>query len=151
MRPGDSVEVTVEKGIYRGLGLGRVEGRALFVARGLPGDRVRARVTGVEAGFARATIEGHASYIDGQLPFLNYAAAANDNLDLGSGAVEAACKTLVTQRLKISGAKWSRPGARAILYLRSLVQSGRLDNALDFHHARRLKRAACSGGELHPR
>lgn len=92
--------------------------------------------------FARGTIEGHASYIDGQLPFLNYAAAANDNLDLGSGAVEAACKTLVTQRLKISGAKWSRPGARAILYVRSLVQSGRLDDALDFHHARRLKRAA---------
>jgi 23S rRNA (uracil1939-C5)-methyltransferase len=51
------VELTVEKGIYRGLGFGRVEGRALFVARGLPGDRVRARIKGVEAGFARATIE----------------------------------------------------------------------------------------------
>lgn len=78
----------------------------------------------------------------GQLPFLNYTKAANDNLDLGSGAVEASCKTLVTQRLKISGAKWSREGARAILYVRSLAQSGRLDDALGFHHARRLKRAA---------
>lgn len=90
----------------------------------------------------RHDVEGDASYIEGQLPYLNYAAAANDNLDLGSGVVEAACKTLVTQRLKISGAKWSRPGARAILYLRSLSQSGRLDDALDFHHATRLKRAA---------
>ncbi|RDJ93948.1 hypothetical protein B4Q13_18350 [Lacticaseibacillus rhamnosus] len=34
------------------------------------------------------------------------------------------------------------PGARAILYLRSLAQSGRLDDALNFHHLRRLKRAA---------
>ena len=87
-------------------------------------------------------VDKHARYIRGQLPFLNYTKAANDNLDLGSGAVEASCKTLVTQRLKISGAKWSREGARAILYVRSLAQSGRLDDALGFHHARRLKRAA---------
>ena len=90
----------------------------------------------------KIVIEGHASYIEGQLQFLNYAAAKNDNLDLGSGPVEATCKTLVTQRLKISGAKWSRNGARAILYLRSLAQSGRLDDAINFHHATRLKRAA---------
>lgn len=87
-------------------------------------------------------VDKHANYIKGQLPFLNYVKAANDNLDLGSGAVEATCKTLVTQRLKISGAKWSREGARAILYVRSLAQSGRLDEAIGFHHARRLKRAA---------
>jgi hypothetical protein len=93
------------------------------------------------SNFAKNAINGHATYLDKQLPFLCYSKAANDNLDLGSGAVEAACKTLVTQRLKISGAKWSRNGARAILYLRSLAQSGRLDDALDFHHARRLKRA----------
>ena len=87
-------------------------------------------------------VDKHARYIKGQLPFLNYTKAANDNLDLGSGAVEASCKTLVTQRLKISGAKWSREGARAILYLRSLAQSRRLDDALGFHYARRLKHAA---------
>ena len=87
-------------------------------------------------------VEGHANYIENQLPFMEYAAAANDNLDIGSGPVEAACKTLVTQRLKISGAKWSRRGARAILYLRSLTQSDRVDGALDFHHARQITRAA---------
>jgi hypothetical protein len=27
-------------------------------------------------------------------------------MDIGSGPVEAACKTLVTQRMKISGAQW---------------------------------------------
>lgn len=87
-------------------------------------------------------VDAHANYMHGQLRFLDYAKAANDNLDLGSGAVEAACKTLVTQRLKISGAKWSRQGARAVLYLRSLAQSQRLDDALAFHQTRRLKRAA---------
>lgn len=57
MRPGQLLEVTVEKGVYRGLGLARVEGQALFVARGLPGDRLRVRVAAVERGFMRATIE----------------------------------------------------------------------------------------------
>jgi 23S rRNA (uracil1939-C5)-methyltransferase len=57
VRPGDLVTLTVEKGIYRGLGLARVEGRAVLVSRGLPGDRLVARITAVERGFARASIE----------------------------------------------------------------------------------------------
>ena len=40
----DEVEVTVEKGVYRGLGLARHEGQVVFVPRGLPGDRLRVRV-----------------------------------------------------------------------------------------------------------
>ncbi len=57
MRPGDVIELSIEKGIYRGLGLAHALGRAVFVARGLPGERVRARVSTLETGFARATIE----------------------------------------------------------------------------------------------
>jgi 23S rRNA (uracil1939-C5)-methyltransferase len=57
MRAGDSVEVTVEKAVYRGLGLARHEGRVVFVPRGRPGDRLRVRIESVEKGFARATAE----------------------------------------------------------------------------------------------
>jgi hypothetical protein len=39
--------------------------------------------------------------------------------------VEAACKTLVTQRLKQSGMRWKTSGGQAILTLRSLIQSER--------------------------
>ncbi len=48
---------------------------------------------------------------------------------IGSGIVEAACKTLVTQRLKQSGMRWSVRGAQAILTPRGWDQSDRFDEA----------------------
>jgi hypothetical protein len=39
--------------------------------------------------------------------------------------MEAACKTLVTQRLKRSGMAWTHDGGQSILTLRSLIQSKR--------------------------
>lgn len=48
---------------------------------------------------------------------------------IGSGVVEAACKTLVSQRLKLSGMRWSDKGAQAILTLRGWDQSDRFDAA----------------------
>ncbi|HKY31488.1 MAG TPA: hypothetical protein VJV23_03045, partial [Candidatus Polarisedimenticolia bacterium] len=41
--------------------------------------------------------------------------------------VEAACKTLVTQRLKRSGMRWRHEGGQAILTLRALCQSDRFE------------------------
>lgn len=60
---------------------------------------------------------------------MDYAAAALCGLPIGSGVVEAACKTLVTQRLKRSGMRWRHPGGQAILTLRGLVQSHRFEQA----------------------
>lgn len=54
LKPGQVVELAVEKGVYRGLGLARHEGQVVFVPRTLPGDRLRVRVESVGAGFARA-------------------------------------------------------------------------------------------------
>ena len=56
---------------------------------------------------------------------MRYATVRGASLPIGSGVVEAACKTLVTQRLKRSGMRWREAGGQAILTLRSLVQSGR--------------------------
>jgi 23S rRNA (uracil1939-C5)-methyltransferase len=56
LRPGQLVEAVIEKGVYRGRGLGRVDGRVVFVPRAHPGDRVRARVTEVHAGWAEGDL-----------------------------------------------------------------------------------------------
>ena len=50
-------------------------------------------------------------------------------LPVGSGVVEAACKSLVSQRLKLSGMMWSAEGAQAIITLRGWDQSDRFDRA----------------------
>ena len=56
LRPGDLVATVIEKGVYRGRGLGRLDGRVVLVPRAHPGDRVRARLTAVHAGWAEGSL-----------------------------------------------------------------------------------------------
>ena len=46
---------------------------------------------------------------------------------VGSGAVEAGCKAVVGQRLKLSGMRWSVRGAAGIVTLRCQEASDRWD------------------------
>ena len=59
---------------------------------------------------------------------MGYAEAKDKGLPIGSGVVEATCKTLVTERLKRSGMRWSERGGQAILTLRALLQSNRFES-----------------------
>ena len=56
---------------------------------------------------------------------MTYAAFREQGLPIGSGPVEAACKTLVKTRLGRSGMRWSWPGGQRILQLRTYVKSKR--------------------------
>ena len=46
---------------------------------------------------------------------------------IGSGVIESACRTVVGQRFKRSGMIWSLRGAKALLPLRTLYKSNRLE------------------------
>jgi len=59
---------------------------------------------------------------------MNYASAATKFYPIGSGVTEAACKTLVTQRLKCAGMRWDINGGQGVLTTRSLIQSELFDN-----------------------
>src|SRR2546423_11824557 len=54
---GEIHEVTIEKLIYGGDGLGRVNQQAVFVPYAAPGDRLRVRITKLERNFARGVIQ----------------------------------------------------------------------------------------------
>ena len=60
---------------------------------------------------------------------MRYASLRAQHLPIGSGVVEAACKTLVSQRVKRSGMRWRTAGGQAILTLRALCQSERFERA----------------------
>ncbi len=54
---GESYEINIEKIVYGGDGLGRVESHAVFVPFAAPGDKLRVRITNLERNFARGVIE----------------------------------------------------------------------------------------------
>ncbi len=72
----------------------------------------------------RKLLNTELTYFKNQRERMDYAAYQERGLPIGSGVVEAACKTLATQRLKRSGMSW-RDGKQAILTIRSLQQSTR--------------------------
>jgi 23S rRNA (uracil1939-C5)-methyltransferase len=57
LAPGDTLELRIEKGVYRGLGLARHEGQVVFVPRAVPGDLVRARIEKARPGYVEARLE----------------------------------------------------------------------------------------------
>ena len=58
---------------------------------------------------------------------MRYHALKEEGIAIGSGVVEAANKTLVTQRMKRSGMRWRIVGGQAVLTFRALIKSGRFE------------------------
>ena len=56
---------------------------------------------------------------------MRYAYFRDHGMFIGSGTVEAGCKAVIGQRLKLSGMRWNIPGATGILTLRCQHASGR--------------------------
>lgn len=65
---------------------------------------------------------------------MRYASIAAEGLPIGSGVVEAACKTLASIRMKRSGMRWRNSGGQAVLTIRGLQQSGDFDLAWRLLH-----------------
>jgi hypothetical protein len=75
----------------------------------------------------RAAIDTQRTFFQRNQERMNYAAFRRQGLPIGSGPVEAACKTLVKTRLCRSGMRWSWPGGQRILQLRTCLKSDRWD------------------------
>ena len=68
-------------------------------------------------------------YFEQRKEQMGYAARKARGEPIGSGVVEAACKTLVVERMRRSGMRWSQGGGQAIMTWRALVLSRQFDRA----------------------
>ena len=59
--------------------------------------------------------------------FFNYARYRRAGFPIASGVTEGACKSLIAARFKRSGQRWYQDGLTAVLTLRALHQSDRLN------------------------
>jgi hypothetical protein len=66
-------------------------------------------------------LEAAITYYENHQHQMDYAEYLEKEYPIGSGVTEAACKTLVKQRLCCSGMRWKEKGAGIILSLRGLV------------------------------
>lgn len=95
------------------LDAGRVEAVIGALGRSRPKDSAE-----------QAALEREVNYFRNNAERMRYEDFRKRELFVGSGVVEAGCKTVVGQRLKRSGMHWTVRGANAIIALRCLILSG---------------------------
>jgi hypothetical protein len=84
-------------------------------------------------------IRTEADYFARNAERMRYPKFRRQHLFVGSGVIEAGCKTVIGSRLKQSGMFWTVQGANAILALRCSHLNGRFE---DYWEERREARAA---------
>jgi len=84
-------------------------------------------------------IRAEADYFERNQERMRYPRFRRQHLFVGSGVIEAGCKTVVASRLKRSGMFWTVRGANAILALRCACLNGRFE---DYWESRRAPMAA---------
>ena len=72
-----------------------------------------------------------ADYFERNAARMRYPDFRSQHLFIGSGVIEAACKTVIASRLKQSGMFWTLRGANAIIALRCHRLSGKFEDYWD--------------------
>lgn len=72
-------------------------------------------------------VEEQLAYFVHNVPRMKYRTFRRQGLFIGSGVIEAGCKTVIGARCKQSGMFWGKPGAENVLALRCISASRRLD------------------------
>jgi hypothetical protein len=73
-------------------------------------------------------LEGEIAYFEKNKHRMRYAEFRRQGLFVGSGVVEAGCRTVIGQRLKQSGMHWTVKGANNIIALRCCILSNRWED-----------------------
>jgi hypothetical protein len=107
------------------------EWRRLLTFRTDSAAMIRAQL--LRFGAVDKRVDGHRpvhdaiTYLENNAALMGYVGARRRGLPIGSGNVEATCKSLVSMRMKRPGARWKNETGDNVLQLRSLMLSDRWD------------------------
>jgi hypothetical protein len=115
-----------------------LDGRSSRVAAQLHAHALaRTAAPGECANKAKTTgLERAAAYLAAKQDHLGYDIALALGRPIATGVIEGCCRFLIKDRLDVTGARWSPPGAEAILLLRAIIDNGDFD-AYRAHHGQR--------------
>ena len=80
----------------------------------------------------KETVEGEITYFEKNRGRMRYDDFRRQGLFVGSGVVEAGCRTVIGQRLKQSGMHWTVRGANNIIALRCCILSNRWEDFWEY-------------------
>jgi hypothetical protein len=113
-----------------------LRGKAGYVAGGMRRSATLQSMTTAE----RKQVDQCADYLLHYAPYLRYDKALAAGLPIATGVVEGACRHLVSDRMNVTGARWSLQGGEAVLRLRALRSSGDFEDYWKFHEIREYER-----------
>ena len=101
----------------------------------------------------RRPVDKAAKYFLKRKDMMRYADLLSIGAPIATGIIEGACRHLINDRMDVTGARWRRSCAEAVLRLRSLVSSGDFDEYWAFHEEEEAERNHASryaGGKVPP-
>jgi len=113
-----------------------LEGDSIGVAAGMRRSATRRHLSAK----VRAPVDICANYLLKYTEYLRYDEYLEAGLPITTGVIEGTCRSLINDRLDITGARWSVQGAEAVLRLRALMRSGDFDKYWSFREQREYAR-----------
>lgn len=86
---------------------------------------------------ARRVLQQVAGYLRRNQAYMDYATYLRRGWPIGTGVIEGVCRHLVKDRMELSGMRWTKAGANALLALRAVNENSDWD---EYHQFRRAQR-----------
>jgi len=123
-------------------------GKARSIVAELNHHLARIPITGPGNKFRRQKLADVRTYIAKRVRAMNYGDLRRRDLEIGSGQVEGAIKSLMYRRMDQGGMRWIKERAEALLQLRCIDANGDWQSFVDRVHDQARNRATSTGDRI---